>query len=122
MSRPDIMRELRGLLPVRETFYLADLGVLSTWRGTGLGKDLVRQRLREIDRRRFRHVVHRTSAVRNASYEMYMKLGFDDMGVYMEVPSRRLDGRTSTDRRLFLSKVLPAPNEAADFALPDEPA
>ncbi len=122
MSRPDIMRELRGLLPVRETFYLADLGVLSTWRGTGLGKDLVRQRLREIDRRRFRHVVLRTSAVRNASYEMYMKLGFDDMGVYMEVPSRRLDGRTSTDRRLFLSKVLPAPNEAADFALPDEPA
>ena len=122
MSRPDIMRELRGLLPVRETFYLADLGVLSTWRGTGLGKDLVRQRLREIDRRRFRHVVLRTSAVRNASYEMYMKLGFDDMGVYMEVPSRRLDGRTSTDRRLFLSKVLPAPGEAADFALPDEPA
>ena len=122
MSRPDIMRELRGLLPVRETFYLADLGVLSTWRGTGLGKDLVRQRLREIDRRRFRHVVLRTSAVRNASYEMYMKLGFDDMGVYMEVPSRRLDGRTSTDRRLFLSKVLPAPNEAADFALSDEPA
>lgn len=122
MSRPDIMRELRGLLPVRETFYLADLGVLSTWRGTGLGKDLVRQRLREIDRRRFRHVVLRTSAVRNASYEMYMKLGFDDMGVYMEVPSRRLDGRTSTDRRLFLSKVLPAPGEPADFALPEEPA
>lgn len=122
MSRPDIMRELRGLLPVRETFYLADLGVLSTWRGTGLGKDLVRQRLREIDRRRFRHVVLRTSAVRNASYEMYMKLGFDDMGVYMEVPSRRLDGRTSTDRRLFLSKVLPAPGEPADFALPEDPA
>lgn len=67
-------------------------------------------------------MVLRTSAVRNASYEMYMKLGFDDMGVYMEVPSRRLDGRTSTDRRLFLSKVLPAPGETADFALPEDPA
>ena len=122
MSRPDILRELRGLLPVRETFYLADLGVLSTWRGTGLGKHLVQTRLREVDRRRYRHVVLRTSAVRNASYEMYMKLGFDDMGVYMEVPSRRLDGRTSTDRRLFLSKVLPPPGQPADFDLPEEPA
>ena len=28
------------------------------------------------------------------------------MGVYMEVPSRRLDGRVTTDRRLFLCKVL----------------
>ena len=31
-------RELGGLLPPRETFYLADLGVLDSHRGTGLGK------------------------------------------------------------------------------------
>jgi hypothetical protein len=38
---------------------------------------------------------------------MYMRRGFDDMGVYMEVPARRTDGRVTTDRRLFLHKVLP---------------
>ncbi len=41
---------------------------------------------------------------------MYIKLGFDDMGVYMEVPSFRQDGRETTDRRLFLSRVLGAPD------------
>ncbi len=118
-SRPDVVRELRGLLPIRETFYLADLGVLDSARGSGLGRQLVQLRLRHIDRSRYRHVVLRTSAIRNASYEMYMHLGFDDMGVYMEVPARRMDGHTSTDRRLFLSKVLPPPGERADFDLPE---
>ena len=48
----------------------------------------------------------RTSAARNTSYEMYRKTGFEDTGVYMEVPARRNDGTTRTDRRLFLSMVL----------------
>jgi hypothetical protein len=29
----------------------------------------------------------------------------------MEVPARRVDGAVSTDRRLFLCKVLPRPGE-----------
>jgi hypothetical protein len=37
---------------------------------------------------------------------MYLDMGFDDIGVYTEVHSRRTDGRVSTDRRLFLSKML----------------
>lgn len=106
MAKHDISRELLGLLPVQHTFYLAELGVLSSARSSGLGRSLVSWRLRIIDRDRFTHVALRTSAVRNASYEMYMGMGFDDMGVYMEVPSRRLDGRVRTDRRLFLSKLL----------------
>ena len=63
-------------------------------------------RLELIDNERYRYVLLRTSAVRNASYEMYRRMGFDDTGVYMEVPARRLDGTTHTDRRLFLSKVV----------------
>lgn len=111
-ARRDIIRELQGLVPVRHSYYLAELGVLESHRGSGLGRRLVQMRLDRIDQRRYTHAVLRTSAVRNASYEMYMRLGFDDMGVYMEVPSLRLDGREITDRRLFLSRVLGAPDDA----------
>lgn len=105
-SRPDIARELRGLLPVGHTWYLAELGILSAWRSRGLGRALVNVRLGLVDPQRYSHVVLRTSAIRNASYEMYLSMGFDDIGVYMEVPARRVDGSVTTDRRLFLSKVV----------------
>ena len=51
-------------------------------------------------------MILRTSATKNAAYEMYLRLGFEDTGVYMEVPSRRNDGSFRTDRRLFMAKVL----------------
>ena len=105
-SKPSVTRELRGLIPVAHTYYMAELGVLSAYRGHGLGRELVRQRIDLIDRTRYTHLAMRTSAVKNASYNMYLEMGFEDMGVYMEVPSRRLDGRVTTDRRLFLCKVL----------------
>ena len=105
-SKPDIARDLRGLLPVPHSYYLAELGVLESARGVGLGKTLVTQRLDLIDHQKYTHVVLRVSAVRNRSYDMYMDMGFDDIGVYTEVHSRRTDGRVSTDRRLFMSKLL----------------
>ena len=105
-SKPDIARDLRGLLPVPHSYYLAELGVLESARGVGLGKTLVTQRLELIDHQKYTHVVLRVSAVRNRSYDMYMDMGFDDIGVYTEVHSRRTDGRVSTDRRLFMSKLL----------------
>jgi hypothetical protein len=42
---------------------------------------------------------------------MYMRRGYEDMGVYMEVGARRVDGKVTTDRRLFLHKVLPPPDD-----------
>jgi ribosomal protein S18 acetylase RimI-like enzyme len=105
-SKPDIARDLRGLLPVQHTFYLAELGVLESARGQGLGKTLVDMRIEAIEHQKYTHAVLRVSAVRNLSYDMYMKMGFEDIGVYTEVHSRRVDGRVSTDRRLFLSKLL----------------
>ena len=121
-SKPDIGRDLRGLLPVAHTYYLAELGVLESARGQGIGKTLVGQRLDLIDHQKFTHVVLRVSAVRNLSYDMYIDMGFDDIGVYTEVHSRRTDGRVSTDRRLFLSKLLsrrstanPTDNEDSGF-------
>ena len=105
-TRPDVSRQLRGLVMARHTFYFAELGVLSGSRRAGIGKELVDTRMDLVDSQRFSSVVLRTSALRNETYEMYMARGFDDMGVYMEVPARRLNGRVTTDRRLFLSKVL----------------
>lgn len=110
MARRDIVRELSGLIPMRHSYYLSELGVLESCRGSGLGSQLVRLRLESIDQQRYTHVVLRTSATKTTSYNMYIRLGFDDMGVYMEVPSMRQDGRQTTDRRLFLSKVLGAPD------------
>jgi GNAT superfamily N-acetyltransferase len=106
ISKPDIARDLRGLLPVAHTYYLAELGVLESARHAGIGKSLVAQRLELVDHQKYTHVVLRVSAVRNQTYDMYMNMGFDDIGVYTEVHSRRIDGRVSTDRRLFLSKLL----------------
>ncbi len=105
-NKPDISRDLRGLLPVPHTYYLAELGVLESAPGEGIGKMLVSPRLELIDHQKFTHVVLRVSAVRNRSYDMYIDMGFDDIGVYTEVHSRRTDGRVNTDRRLFLSKLL----------------
>ena len=119
VARQDITHELRGLIELRHTYYLAELGVLPSYRRAGLGREMVSLRLDLIDRTRFSNVVLRTSAERNASYRMYMSLGFEDMGVYMEVPSRRQDGRVSTDRRLFLSKVLPAPDSGVEEEVGD---
>ncbi len=103
-SRADVTRELRGLLPVRRTMYLSELGVLTRYRGSGLGRQLVQARLSLIDKDRFDHVVLRTSANRDGAYAMYVALGFVDMGAYMEVASRRNDGTVTSDRRLFLTR------------------
>lgn len=106
VNKPDVIREIRGLLPIEQSFYFAELGIMEEWRHSGLGKQLIELRLALIDRTRFDHVILRTSALKNAAYDMYKRLGFEDTGVYMEVPARRQDGSFRTDRRLFLAKVL----------------
>ncbi len=105
-AKSDVARDIRGLLPVEDTFYFAELGVLDSYRRSGLGQELVQLRLDLMDKARYHHVLLRTSAARNASYEMYLRLGFEDTGVYMEVKSRKNDGSQRTDRRLFLSRVV----------------
>lgn len=120
-NKPDISRDLHGLLPVQHSFYLAELGVLEGHRGKGIGTSLIEQRIAAIDAKRYTHAVLRVSAVKNATYDMYMRMGFEDIGVYTEVHSRRIDGRVSTDRRLFLSKVLvgPSRSEIAEAPQPE---
>ena len=105
-SRQDVYREMGGLLPVAHTFYLAELGILPEYRRKGLGAELVAKRLALIDRKVFSHVVLRNSTNINVSENIYKHAGFEDIGVYQEVSSRRIDGGVRTDRRRFLSKVL----------------
>ncbi len=105
-AKPPVAAELSGLVPVQHTMYLAELGVLESYRSKGLGKVLVQERLAAMDRNNYSHVVLRVSAGENPSSRLYKDLGFEDMGVYMEVSHMRIDGRVKTDRRIFLSKVL----------------
>ena len=104
--RRDVAREMGGLLPEAHTFYLSELGVLPRYRHSGLGAMLIRERLKLIDPKVFSHVVLRTSASPEVSQTLYLDAGFEDIGVYQEVSSRRIDGSVRSDLRLFFSKTL----------------
>lgn len=105
-TMPSVANFLAGLVPTAHTFYLAELGVLERFRGLGLGRALVRERLRLIDEDRYSHVVLRTSVSHTPSGEMYKAMGFEEMGVDQEVSAMRTDGKVRTDTRMYLSKVL----------------
>jgi ribosomal protein S18 acetylase RimI-like enzyme len=101
-----VATHLTGLVPLRHTFYLAELGVLEDYRDRKVGRTLVHERLKLIDNRRYSHVVLRVSTNHSPSSQMYKAMGFEEMGVYMDVSAMRVDGKVTTDRRMFLSKLL----------------
>lgn len=103
---PDVARELAGLVPVRHTMYLAELGVLAPYRSRDLARKLVNLRLKLIDKEKYAHVVLRAVEGKNEALKMYRALDFTDMGVSMDVTSKRVDGDMRTDERHFMSRVL----------------
>ncbi|MCB9679702.1 MAG: GNAT family N-acetyltransferase [Alphaproteobacteria bacterium] len=105
-AKISVAAELTGLVPVKHTMYLAEMGVLEQHRGRKLGKVLVSDRIELMDRDNYSHVVLRVSTTESPSLQLYKDLGFEEMGVYTEVSSMRIDGRVKTDRRMFLSRVL----------------
>jgi ribosomal protein S18 acetylase RimI-like enzyme len=104
--KPSVAAELTGLVPIRHTYYLAELGVIEPYRGKGIGQTLIRERIQRMDKERHSHVVLRVSMNNNPSRELYESLGFEEMGVYMDVSAMRTDGKVTTDRRQFMSRVL----------------
>lgn len=104
--QPDIARELTGLVTAPDTVYFAELGVLPQFRGLGVGKSLVRARMERIDQARFTSVVLRASASRDGDFNLYSAMGFNEVGVVQDVSHLRVDGRVTTDRRVFLHCVL----------------
>ena len=48
----------------------------------------------------------RVASHHNPSKVLYQSLGFEEMGVYMDVSAMRTDGKVTTDRRQFMSKLL----------------
>jgi ribosomal protein S18 acetylase RimI-like enzyme len=106
VEQRDIAHRLDGLVSAPHTYYLAELGVLPDYRGRGVGHRLVRGRLEAIDRTRFRDVVLRAPSVRSGDYPLYTPLGFAETGETMDVRNMRVDGRVTSDRRVFLHCVL----------------
>jgi ribosomal protein S18 acetylase RimI-like enzyme len=106
ISVPGVVREVRGLLPLESTYYFAELGVLEQYRGRGLSRQLIDLRLGLLNRQKYRSVLLRISTQKDHIYEMYIRMGFVDTGVYTEVASRRNDGIVRTDRRVYLSLTL----------------
>ena len=106
LGKPSVAATLSGLVPLKHTFYLAELGVLEPYRARGIGRTLVRARLRHVDPTNYSHIVLRVPLNHEASWEMYKAMGFDDMGVTMDVPALRVDGKVTSDRRMFMAKVL----------------
>ncbi|MFM2162162.1 MAG: hypothetical protein RLZZ383_1674 [Pseudomonadota bacterium] len=102
----DVARELNGLVPVKATSYLVELGVQASWRRRGLAKHLVRLRIALLDRATTTHVVLRVAEGRSATFDMYRAMHFSDMGVSMPVRRLRTDGTVQTDVRHFMSRVL----------------
>ena len=106
-DKPSVAQELVGLVPSRHCFYMAELGVVEQYRRNGLGRVLIDERLKLIDRAKYSHVILRISAANRApSLDLYESYGFEDMGVHMDVNAMRTDGRVRTDRRLFMHCVL----------------
>ena len=101
-----IAPRLNGLVPARQTYYFAELGVLPAARHAGIGRALVRHRIRLMDRERYSHVVLRVSDTENSSAAMYKAMDFEDMGVSMTVTRTRTDGAVRQDRRHFLCRLL----------------
>ena len=112
----DVARQLTGLVSPADTFYFAELGVLPEYRGHGVGRALVRERLARIPRDRYTSVVLRAPSTRDGDFELYSAIGFTDMGVSQDVSNLRMDGRVTTDRRVFLHCVL------SQLRLDDAPA
>ena len=105
-KQKDVSPVITGLIPVPTTVYFAELGVLPEARGRGLGRMLVKHRMDLINRERYTGAVLRVAENRNTSKLMYEEMGFEDMGVYMDVEAQRIDGVVNHDRRLFLYCVL----------------
>jgi GNAT superfamily N-acetyltransferase len=108
---PDVVREVRGLVPVADTFFLAELGILESWRGNGIGRQLIDLRGSLIDRQRYHQALLRVSTAKNLLYDLYRGLGYEDVGLHTEVASLRTDGSVTTDRRVYLFKSLEASTE-----------
>lgn len=105
-NHPDISRRVRGLLPIKQTYYIAEIGILPDCRRKGLGQKILEQHMKNMDPEKFNYIVLRSSISEDPAHFMFQKMGFEDMGVYMDIHSRKTDGATRIDHRALLSRMV----------------
>jgi len=92
-------------IPLEDTWYMADLGVIAQRRREGIARQLVLARLDAIPKGST--VLMRTSTENTASQTLYRSLGFTQIeGMIQNVTQQRTDRTTQTDRRIFLVKTI----------------
>ena len=82
---PGISRHIHGLLPPKYTL-LRRLGVVPEHRQQGLGKQITQRYLDWVDEQPCNHVLMRISDTPSLVNQMFIDMGFEDIGVSMELP------------------------------------
>lgn len=84
-------------------WYMADLGVRSEYRSKGIARTLVAERIKAAPDGAT--ILMRTSVNNLASQTLYFSQGFRQIeGAYQFVEQLRTDGKSESDKRLFLAK------------------
>ena len=103
---PEITRQIQGLLPPVRTHYFAELGVLPEYRQFGIGKKLIQSYFQWLQDKNFHNIVIRISDSLEAANKIFIDMGFEDMGVSMEISTQTTDGHIRSDKRKFLSRLV----------------
>jgi ribosomal protein S18 acetylase RimI-like enzyme len=105
-------RQLDGSLPKdfapAKTWYMSELGVLTSYRERGLAYQLVRHRLISINHAGGTHYVMRTAATKSLSRHLYERLGAQPVTVEQDVSSSEQvtkNGSKSTKRVYLYGKT-----------------
>lgn len=111
---PDDVREFlakldaEGKLPRefdhRTSWYMSELGVLNDYRGLGAAWELVKQRMRSVDRRGADQFFMRTAAQGSLSKPMYIKMGAKELADLQDVSKtdQVLENHSQADQRVYL--------------------
>lgn len=109
-ARPDIAAFVKNAIDPVKTIYYADTGVDPLYRQKGLSLKLKALTFEVAITAGFNKCVSRTSQKSYKQISAFNKMGGLTLsGVFNDVASTRLDGKTATDRRIFCIYNLKAP-------------
>ena len=88
----------------RSAWYMSELGVLNDYRGLGAAWELVRQRMRTVDRKGADQFFMRTAAEGSLSKPMYIKMGSHELADLQDISNTEqvVENHSHSDHRVYL--------------------